>query len=178
MNPVFPSPLRCPAALLRMGLTALAGVAADLWTKSLAVSHLADGDDYQLWDGWLSFTYTRNHGAVFGLGQGYRGVFLIVSLLAVGVLVWLFAHSGRRRLYQIVLGLLMAGVIGNMYDRAVYGYVRDMIHALPRWPHLFPWIFNVADSMLCVGMGYMLIHSFFDSLQPVDAAAKRQSSVI
>jgi lipoprotein signal peptidase len=72
--------------------------------------------------------------------------------------------------------MLMAGVIGNMYDRIVYGHVRDMIHALPgiHWPdfiagmlpgHLasagvFPWIFNLADSLLCVGVFLILVYSF------------------
>ena len=46
-----------------------------------------------------------------------------------------------------------------MYDRIVFGYVRDMIHALPRWPNLFPWIFNVADSMLCVGVFLLIVYS-------------------
>jgi lipoprotein signal peptidase len=70
----------------------------------------------------------------------------------------------------------MAGVIGNMYDRTRFGFVRDMIYALPdkRWfgtwtlfgypgpeRFVFPWIFNVADSLLCVGVGFMLIYSLF-----------------
>jgi signal peptidase II len=84
-----------------------------------------------------------------------------VSIGAILFLTYLFATSKRRQwFYQLVLGLLLAGVLGNMYDRVVYGYVRDMIHALPRWPDLFPWIFNVADSLLCVGVGLMVLYSF------------------
>jgi signal peptidase II len=56
--------------------------------------------------------------------------------------------------------MLLAGVLGNMFDRILFGYVRDMIHALPRWPKLFPWIFNVADSLLCVGVFLMIVYSF------------------
>src|SRR5690606_17589022 len=123
--------------------------------------------------GWLRFEYTENHGAVFGLGQGQRLLFLVVSVAAVGFLSYLFASSGRRRLMQVVLGMLLAGVLGNMYDRVSFGYVRDMIHALPgrAWPGtttpIFPWIFNIADSLLCAGVAMMLLLNFFEkSPQP------------
>jgi len=98
------------------------------------------------------------------------------SAVAIVFLCYLFLSSGRQRFYQLLLGMLLAGVLGNLYDRAVYGHVRDMISALPGifWPdwiarmlpgHLanssvFPWIFNVADSLLCVGVFLMIVYSF------------------
>ena len=126
---------------------------------------------------WLHWTYTENHGAVFGSGQGLRWLFVGVSVLAIGFLFYLFATSGRQRVYQVLVGILMAGVLGNLYDRLTYGYVRDMIHALPgwKWPDwmvrslpdawrwkyqdVFPWIFNVADTLLCVGVFLMIVYS-------------------
>ncbi len=151
-----------PAAWLRFLITTGAGLALDLWAKAAAVRHLADGSRIVAIPGWLNFEYTENHGAVFGIGQGQRWLFIAVSVGAIAFLTYLFIASRRRQwFYQLLLGLLLAGVLGNMYDRIVYGYVRDMIHALPRWPNAFPWIFNIADSMLCVGVGLMLIYSFF-----------------
>ncbi len=152
---------RSPAPLARFLLTMLIGLGLDLWTKVLAESHLRDAPPIRFIPGWLHFTYTENRGAVFGIGQGQRSLFLVVSVLAIGVLTYLFATSGRQRFYQFVLGMLLAGVLGNLYDRYHYGYVRDMIHALPRWPNLFPWVFNVADSLLCVGVFFMIVYSFF-----------------
>jgi lipoprotein signal peptidase len=90
---------------------------------------------------------------------------------------YLFSANRRnQRGYQIILGMLLAGVLGNLYDRLFLGYVRDMIHIFPGrrfppviahilpafWttPEWFPWIFNIADSLLCVGVTLMLIHSF------------------
>src|SRR5690606_19362857 len=99
-------------------------------------------------------------------------LFLAVSVLAIGFLGYLFAASRRGQwFYQILLGMLLAGVLGNMYDRIVYGYVRDMIHALPRWD-VFPWIFNIADSLLCVGVALMLAYTVFvkDQSEPQPAA--------
>jgi signal peptidase II len=166
---------RSPVALMLFFGTAIVGIGLDLWTKSLAVEHLKDAPEVRVIPNWLHFTYTENRGAVFGVGQGKQLLFITVSIGAIAFLSHLFAHSGTRRFYQFLLGMLMAGVIGNMYDRIVYGYVRDMIHALPgiHWPdfiarqlpgHLasagvFPWIFNLADSLLCVGVFLILVYS-------------------
>jgi signal peptidase II len=170
---VMPSALHSRASVARFFLTAFLGVAIDLWTKHLAFVNLAvpitepDGSThlysrapYTLIPGWIEFEFTANHGAVFGLGQGMRTLFLIASVGASAFLIYLFIHSGRKWFYQILLGMLLAGVLGNLYDRFRYGYVRDMIHALPAWPSAFRWIFNVADSLLCVGVGLMVIYSF------------------
>src|SRR5262249_54197735 len=118
------------------------------------------GDVIDLIPGFLRFEFTTNEGAVFGMGQGMRWLFLVVSVAAVLFLIYLFLTSGRQWLYQIFLGILLAGVMGNMYDRLLLGYVRDMIHAFPAW-RIFPWIFNVADSLLCVGVALIVLYSSF-----------------
>jgi signal peptidase II len=154
------SALGSPAALLRFALTAAIGTGLDLWTKSVAFSSLSlHGDPYQLIPGWLDFEIVINHGAVFGFGQGARVLFIAVSVGAIIFLTYLFATSGKRWVYQILLGMLLAGVLGNLYDRVVFGYVRDMIHALPMWKNFFPYVFNVADSFLCTGVTLMVIYS-------------------
>lgn len=173
--PAADNNLRNPAAVARFVMAAVIGLGLDLWTKSLAFQKLAAGvfvDEhgvahvipraaFRVIPGWLEFEVTANQGAVFGLGQGWRPLFIAVSIGAILFLSYLFSISGKQRWYQIVLGMLLAGVLGNMYDRIFYDYVRDMIHALPRWPHLFPWIFNVADSLLCVGVALLVLHSIF-----------------
>lgn len=184
------------ALLLFFGVTVL-GVSLDLWSKDVAFEKLETGygvmpdpslpdgrievtsRDYRFIPGLITFHVTANQGAVFGLGRGQRWLFVIVSIFAIVVLTTLFAHSGGRWFYQLLLGLLLAGVLGNMYDRIHLGYVRDMIYGLPGWhwpgtwtipltdypvgPEraVFPWIFNVADSMLCVGVFLMIVYSFF-----------------
>src|SRR5271154_2916755 len=129
---------RSPLALTLFFGTTAVGLALDLWTKTLAVKNLAGrfALPRHVIPGWLDFTYTENHGAVFGLGQGQRVLFIMVSIAAIGFLTYLFALSAGRRFYQFLLGLLLAGVLGNMYDRIVFGKVRDMIYALPQtcWP--------------------------------------------
>ncbi|MEO6434859.1 MAG: signal peptidase II [Tepidisphaeraceae bacterium] len=173
--------LRSPLALLLFLGTAAVGVVADLWSKSAAVEHLKDAPPVRFIPHLVHFTYTENHGAVFGLGKGQIPLFLTVSIAAIAFLVFLFVTSERSRIYQFILGMLLAGVIGNMYDRLTFSYVRDMIHGLPGWYwpdwfvrllprgwqplpgqslEVFPWVFNIADSLLCVGVTLMLAYSF------------------
>ena len=184
------SPFRSPLALaLFFGVT-IVGVTLDLWTKTLAFEKLpieinvqpdpalpqgrfeVDSRTYVFIPSFLNFHATANQGAVFGFGRGQRWLFVIVSIVAIVVLTSLFARSHGRWFYQLLLGMLLAGVLGNMYDRIRLGYVRDMIWALPDWKNplhgtfpstpttIFPWIFNVADSLLCVGVFLMIVYSF------------------
>jgi signal peptidase II len=160
-------PSTCIAAVLRLLVTLALGLTLDQATKIIAFRKLVDWPTgYPFISGWLDFMAVENHGAVFGIGQGQRLLFIAVSIGAIGFIFYLFYQSKSNQwLYQIVLGMLLAGVLGNLYDRAVFGYVRDMIYVFPHrrvWgKEPFPWVFNVADSLLCVGVGFMLIYSFF-----------------
>lgn len=188
---------RSVPALVAFFLTVVLGLTADLWTKNYSFERLAryglgarvvDSDVYHFIPGWLDFTVTTNQGAVFGLGAGQRFLFVTVSLAAIIFLVYLFAISGQQRFYQVILGMLLAGVLGNLYDRIVFGYVRDMIHALPgvHWPGswtvwgtdypgpsraVFPWIFNVADVLLCSGVALMIAYSLLHTTGETQPAA-------
>jgi len=117
----------------------------------------------------LSLKLTINHGAVFGLGSGGRFVFIGITLIAMIVIVAIFWRSDRRqRIIHVALAMILAGAIGNLYDRVVHGAVRDMLFLFPgvklpwglSWPggsdELYPWIFNVADAGLVIGVILML----------------------
>jgi len=182
------------AGPLRLLLTTGICLAIDLISKHLAVASLRGGV-LEFIPGWLHFTYVENRGAVFGLGQGRQLLFITVSAVAIGFVVYLFTRPPRRWWYDITLGMLLAGILGNLYDRVIFGHVRDMIHALPgfHWggtwqiPLInyppppdrayFPWVFNVADSLLCVSIAILLIMGMFapegDEEKQDDAAADK-----
>lgn len=110
--------------------------------------------------GVLNFKLTTNTGAVFGLGKGARWLFIGVSVIAIGVIGYLFARSPASAWWHhLGLGLILAGALGNLYDRVVYGAVRDMLYLLPG-TGLWPWIFNLADAALMAGVGLVLVLSF------------------
>jgi signal peptidase II len=135
--------------------------------------HIPAHDDWTLVAGVLSLKLTVNHGAVFGMGQGGRWFFMAVTLVAAVVIVVLFVRAQRSdRLLRAALALIMGGALGNLYDRARWGFVRDMLYLFPdvhlpfglRWPdgsrELYPWIFNLADAALVVGIGMILLNMY------------------
>jgi signal peptidase II len=118
----------------------------------------------------LALQLTVNHGAVFGIGQGGRWIFVAFSLVAIGVILTLFMRGPADAWFmQKVLAAVLAGALGNLYDRLFIGGVRDMLLLFPEinlpfgwsWPGgatgLYPWIFNLADVWLVVGITVLVV---------------------
>jgi signal peptidase II len=109
--------------------------------------------------GILRFTTTVNHGAVFGIGQGYVFVFLAFSLVALGIILWAFLTSFKKQwVVHIALGLITAGALGNLWDRAIHHGVRDMLQFYASW---YQYIFNLADVLLCIGVPLLMVRWLF-----------------
>ena len=109
--------------------------------------------------GTLELTYLENRGAVWGLMQGWRIVFLVATVLFLGVLIWFYIRKRKEMttLTRVILALLFSGALGNLIDRAFLGYVRDMIYfRLINFP-----VFNVADSAITVAAALLVIETFF-----------------
>lgn len=143
---------------------AAAGAAADLLTKHMIFQRLPESlsAPVVIVKGFIQFIHGENRGGVFGLGQG-SALWLVFGLVA-GVLVVWFAHREDTKpiLVQIALGLVLAGAVGNVFDRVVFGHVRDFIDVC-YWPGRHWPAFNVADSGICVGAVYLALHAFFTS---------------
>lgn len=138
-----------PLTVLALGIAAL-GVALDQWTKWLAVEHLADGRSRELVGELLQLQLTYNPGAAFGLGAGATVVLTLLALIATVVTLW-FARQVGTPVWAIAVGLLVAGIGGNLIDRLARdpgpfrGHVVDFLR-LPNWP-----IFNLADVFITSG---------------------------
>ena len=112
------SALRSPAAHLRFWLVAGLGLALDLWSKHWAFHTLHQGGRRVVIKHVLEFQTMMNSGALFGVGSGMTTLFLLASLMALGLVLWMFASSSRRNwLLHVALGGILAGAAGNMYDR-------------------------------------------------------------
>lgn len=128
-------------------------------------------DSRTLVPGVLDLHLTLNTGAVFGIGQGQRWLFIVVSVLATGIiLILVYRSPASAWVYHVALGMILSGALGNLYDRMNFAAVRDMLHLFPTtdW---YPWIFNVADVALVVGVAVVLLHSFLEGRAEKKAAA-------
>ena len=95
------------------------------------------------------FVSSYNYGAAFGILQGWKWFFIIISFL---VLIIIYHYRKINGYGYIGLILLISGIIGNLIDRIYYGYVRDFI-ALGFFPS-----FNIADSYNTIGIFLLLIY--------------------
>jgi len=117
-------------------------------------------------DGVLSLRLATNEGAVFGLWQGAQMLFIGVSIVAAIVMLVLFALSPANAVVtHLALALILAGDLGNLYDRLVYAQVRDMLWLFPG-TGLWPWIFNLADAALMLGVGLVLTITWRSERRP------------
>jgi lipoprotein signal peptidase len=119
-----------------------------------------------------------NHGALFGMGSAKKGsantLFAAVSVVAaLAILVWGLRRSTAHEPWLMAaLGLILAGTIGNLYDRLVFNGVRDFLYfQLIDWP-----VFNVADCCLVVGAGLLLVQAIFFS--PRVAEKPQENAVV
>jgi len=207
---------------------AVLGLVLDLWSKHWAFSTL-HGRRVVI-PHLLHFHRSLNPGALFGLGHGMTAVFIVASVLALVFVLYLFAHTPRTRWsLHVALGMILAGALGNLYDRtfvtadAVWvrsspgwrGWLGDEVvmtgkligeddraWIFTEWPEgksntsraipkqkgwyvrpstvvrdfikidtawlgyqVWKWVFNVADALLVVGVGLLLIHFWADRRQ-------------
>lgn len=110
--------------------------------------------------GLLQFTLVPNTGVSFGFLRAEqdltRWALVCFSLIVAGMIVW-WARRAHRPLQALGFGLITGGAVGNAIDRARFGWVVDFIDV--QKIGFFPWIFNVADSAITVGVIALLLDS-------------------
>jgi len=140
-----------------------AGLATDLISKSMMFKWLAKlaGQQYSVINGLFQFVMVENRGAAWGIASDKRVTLVVVSVVALIVVLGLFLCGRKHQMLSVVaMGLFAAGICGNMYDRIFNnGRVRDFLDFYYA-DHHFP-AFNVADSMLTVAVGLLILVSIF-----------------
>ena len=141
----------------------------DVATKEAALRRLPELGSYTVIDGFLNFTLVKNRGCAWGMLQGQVWPLALFGLVAIAIIVWkrksIFdtsrigvAPCATAFLAAVAECMLYAGIIGNMLDRAVRGFVVDMLDF--HWGvHHFP-CFNVADAYISIAATILIVFSF------------------
>ncbi len=139
-------------------------VAADLWTKETVISFvesntnhplaMGQGSVYWICDSWFGLVSVGNQGGPWGIGGDYPLILKILRLAALAVILYFLSITPRKARFQLIaLSLIMGGAIGNIWDSISLGSVRDFLYFDLGFPPANPWpAFNLADSMICVGV--------------------------
>ena len=147
---------------------AIAVLVLDQLTKAWIISglDLRELGHIQVLPPLFNLTWVENRGVSFGLfGDGSaRWMLSAFSIAVAGILGW-WALRADRRLLTSAIGLIMGGALGNVIDRIRFGFVVDFLDV--SGPHFFlgsmkinfPWIFNVADSAICIGVVLLILDS-------------------
>jgi signal peptidase II len=175
------------------GVLVLAGVASDLISKARVFAELGAPERSSGWLWRSNFLWGRfefrlttvfNQGALFGIGQGFSWLFAGLSVVAAGgIIYWLFVRGEARSLWlTVTLGLVLAGALGNLFDRLhLHGWtkpdgspqygVRDFLDCTipgigfegalrPKLVREYHWpVFNLADMYLVTGAIMLTLYS-------------------
>lgn len=143
-----------------ISLMAVILILLDRITKLWAIAALMDQEPFVIWDGVFELHYLENRGAAFGMLQGQRTFFLFIGAAVLIGVVYLFRHMSRDIKFwpiRLIAVAILAGALGNMYDRIVNSYVVDFFYfKLIDFP-----IFNVADIYVSVGTFFLIILVMF-----------------
>jgi len=141
---------------------ALLVLVADQLTKVWVIQSFSLGESIQLLP-VFNFTYARNYGAAFSFlgdaGGWQRWLFTLIAVVVSIVLsVWLARLQRPQWKLSLALVLIVAGAIGNLIDRSLYGYVVDFLHVYYQEWH-YP-VFNIADCAITIGAALLIWDSF------------------
>ncbi len=141
-------------------LLTLAIAVLDQATKYWILQHFYPGEARPVIDGCFNLVFVRNTGAAWGMFGGFN-LWLAVLSAVMFVLMVAFRRQflSDSLAHRVALGLMLGGIIGNLFDRVKLQFVVDFLDF--HWgAHHFP-SFNVADSAICIGVGVYVLTSFF-----------------
>lgn len=165
------------------GAAFIIGLIADQVSKYWIIDRLRYGEREWVIPGFFELTHVRNPGGIFSfLADGSvelrMTLFVGAALLAIVLLLlFLFRHAPEERLLPMALGMILAGAVGNLADRLIHGEVIDFLNVHLFGGYVWP-TFNVADSLIVVGTGILMIEMFLaEEPEDSDSEDSRRDSV-
>ncbi len=138
---------------------ALISLIIDQIVKILVSNYLILGQTIKIINNFFYLTYVQNKGAAFSILIGYRYILIIITFIFLYYLYkCIKKQKSLNKLEIISYGLLLGGIIGNLIDRIIYGYVIDYFDFMI-FNYNFP-IFNLADSFIVIGCIILVINSY------------------
>ena len=136
--------------------------AIDQLTKQLVLRSISPYEGRIIVPDFFTLVNVTNTGAAFGSFRGNNVFFVVISIIALVVVVTLLVRPRTPdRLRDLSLALLVAGILGNLTDRLLYGHVIDFLLFNLHIRYADPWpAFNVADSCISIAVVLFIIHSF------------------
>ena len=136
--------------------------ALDQWSKQLVLRSISPYEARIVVPGFFSLVHVPNTGAAFGSFQGNNTFFIVISIVALVVVTVLLVRRRRPDAWRdLSLALLLAGILGNLTDRLLYGHVIDFLLFNLHIRYADPWpAFNVADSCISIAVVLFVVHSF------------------
>ena len=133
-------------------------VLLDQITKYIVRATMSVGESIPVLGDFFQLTFVKNSGAAFSMLSGARTLLVLLPVLVVaGALVYFYRHPGKHWLFYTAWSMIIAGGIGNLIDRAFFGWVTDMLDF-----SIFPPVFNVADIGVTVGCALFMIYIFVE----------------
>ena len=137
-------------------------VAFDQITKYFAEKNLADGKFVSFLPGFVQFRYAQNTGMAFSMLSGARWIFVVITIIVCGGVMWfLFSNRAKSLWVYWSLGVVLAGGVGNLIDRARFGYVVDFIE--PTFVNFA--VFNIADCAVTCGAAVLVVYLLIDAFK-------------
>ena len=142
--------------------------ALDQWTKLMVLRSISPDEPRAVVPDFFNLVNVTNDGAAFGSFRGNNTFFIVISAIAFLVVLALLLQRRPPDVWRDAsLALLLAGILGNLTDRLLYGHVIDFLLFDLHIPYAHPWpAFNVADSCISIAVVSFVLHSFWQGKRP------------
>ncbi len=141
----------------KIGIISLVFIIIDFIVKIIINNNMNVYDSISIIPSFFSITYVRNIGAAFSIMENSRILFIIIGFIALILIYkYLIMNKVLNKYLMISYSMLMGGIIGNMIDRIIYGYVIDYL-SFNIFGYSFP-IFNLADTFIVVSIIMLLLY--------------------
>ena len=132
----------------------------DIISKVLIENNLELYESIDIIKGFFNITYVRNTGAAWSIMEGKMMFFYIITIIGLVFMYYLYKNARDNNIEKYAVLMMVAGTLGNLFDRVLYQYVRDFLDFII-FGYDFP-VFNFADTFLCCGVFIYIIKVLYD----------------